>query len=124
MDADAHPQVCAICLDDDVAGHEWCTTVCGHKFHVDCADKIRGPQRLCPLCRRVFKVVPKSEDIVLQEEAGHFFADLHPHQYSFSMIPTGSINFSRADTTTMRVFCANYNVMRICRGMAGVSFTS
>lgn len=61
--SEVEEEVCPICLDPD-RSIKWCTTVCGHHFHVHCADKISKSHHKCPMCRADLAFVKTEEETV------------------------------------------------------------
>jgi len=147
-------EVCPICLDPD-RSIKWRTTVCGHHFHVHCADKISKSHYKCPMCRANLAFVRTEEETVscllgdnippdsyFDDGEDHSMMRIMSDYYNASMNfgsiagisthsfglypenhqPSGSVNFSCIDSSTLRL--GYTNMMRERAGMMGSFYTN
>jgi hypothetical protein len=126
---------CSICLDDDQDA-PWTTTTCKHKFHTACIEEWEEKHSTCPLCRTQLLDGHDEEMEVtdLAEFEWHTPPIMHvvPSQfstYSFGLRPediwySGTANFSRMDTVTLRIYPRNYNVALTMEWLAGIQYSN
>lgn len=136
---------CPICLEAG-GGGDWTRTRCSHWFHGACLAKLRDDA--CPMCRGTLSDPEfKTEAAALGaisldtdyfewrwEDDDHAYAAPFGGvaTYSFaaspySTEPSGSVNFSRMDTATLRLSMLtppSTNLMRISMGMAGLRYAN
>lgn len=119
-------ELCPICIENEATYF----TECGHKYCVCCLSR----NNKCAMCRKSLlrsticveikrKVKPEPG---ISRTVGYFFPEPDgTHTYNFNLSsqnhqPTGTYDgSSRIDTSEIRTYTTNYNVLRIMSGLGG-----
>ena len=135
-------ELCPICIENEATYF----TECGHKYCVCCLSRIKK----CAMCRKsllrstLCVEIKRKTKPIQQTNNSNRLSFRHPvreliwavnpetdiNTYSFNLSsqnhqPSGTDDgWSRIDTSEIRTYTTNYNVLRIMSGMGGLSYSN
>jgi len=115
---DNHFEECTICLDTKLIKKTYCG--CSTRYCHSCYETVMNTSGIkCTVCKNILtkQIVQTPNDY--NEGISQYSFALNPESYQ----PSGTLNYSRIDSDSVRIFATSYNYLRFSSGYDGLRYS-